>query len=39
MDGVMRALDIISRDELEVVFDEWLVRLDTCIQRGGNYVE
>jgi histone-lysine N-methyltransferase SETMAR len=38
-DGVLRVLASISRDELEAVFAEWLMRLDKCIQIGGDYVE
>jgi hypothetical protein len=36
---VMDMLHWIPGDKLEAVFDEWLVRLDTCIQRVGDYVE
>jgi hypothetical protein len=32
-------LNPISRDELEPISDEWLVGLDTCIQREEEYVE
>jgi hypothetical protein len=39
LDGIMRVLDRITRDELESVFEEWLARLDVCIHRGGDYVE
>jgi hypothetical protein len=39
LDGVTRVLDGITRDELESVFEEWVARLDVCIQRGGDYVE
>jgi hypothetical protein len=35
----MRVFDIVSRDELDAVFEEWLVRLDADIQPGGEYVE
>jgi hypothetical protein len=35
----MDVLYRIPRDELEAVFDEWLVRLDVCIQRTGDDVE
>jgi hypothetical protein len=38
-ESVMKVLDTIACDELEAGFDEWLVRLDTCPQRGGEYVE
>jgi hypothetical protein len=37
--GVMDLPHRISRDELEAVFDEWLVRLDACLQRTADYVE
>jgi hypothetical protein len=37
--GIMRALDKITRDELESVLDEWVARLDVCIHRCGDYVE
>jgi hypothetical protein len=36
---VMDVLRRIPRNELEAVFDAWLVRLDACIQRAGDYVE
>jgi hypothetical protein len=39
LDGIMRGLDRITRDELESVFGEWVARLDVCIHRGGDYVE
>jgi hypothetical protein len=39
LDGAMRMFDPLSRNELETVFEESLVRLDTSIQRGGGYVE
>jgi histone-lysine N-methyltransferase SETMAR len=39
LDGVMGILNGITRDELESVFEEWLARLDECVQRGGDYVE
>jgi hypothetical protein len=35
----MGILNGITRDELESVFEEWLARLDECVQRGGDYVE
>jgi hypothetical protein len=37
--GVVDILHRIPRDEPEAVFDEWLLRLDACIQRTGDYVE
>jgi hypothetical protein len=39
LDGIMRVLDRITRDELESVFEEWVSRFDVCIHRGGDYVE
>jgi histone-lysine N-methyltransferase SETMAR len=39
LDGVMEVLNGITRDELESVFEEWVARLDACIQGGGDYVE
>jgi hypothetical protein len=36
---VTDVLHRIPRDELESVFDQWLVRLEACIQRAGDYVE
>jgi hypothetical protein len=39
LNGVMRVLDKITRDELESVFEEWVARLYVCIHRGGDYVE
>jgi hypothetical protein len=39
LDTIMRVLNRIMRDELESVFEEWVARLDVCIQRGGDYVE
>jgi hypothetical protein len=37
--GVMAVLNGITSDELESVFEEWVRRLDACVQRGGDYVE
>jgi histone-lysine N-methyltransferase SETMAR len=37
--GVMDVLHRILREQLEAVFDEWLVRTDACIQRAGDSVE
>jgi hypothetical protein len=39
LDGIMKVLDRITRDELESVFEEWAARLEACIYRGGEYVE
>jgi histone-lysine N-methyltransferase SETMAR len=39
LQAVMTVLNGISRDELERVFSEWLVRLDACVPQGGDYVE
>jgi hypothetical protein len=36
---VIEMLKGISRDELEAVVQEWLVRFDTCILQSGDYVE
>jgi hypothetical protein len=33
LDGIMRVLDRIRRDELESVFEELVARLDVCIHR------
>jgi hypothetical protein len=35
----MEVLNGISREELEAVFEEWLLRLDRCLQQNGEYVE
>jgi hypothetical protein len=37
--GVMDVFHRIPRDQLEAVFDEWLVGLEARIQRVGYYVE
>jgi hypothetical protein len=39
LDGVIRVPNTFTRHELEAVFGEWPVRLDTYIQRGGDYVK
>jgi hypothetical protein len=39
LDGIMRFLDRVTRDEVESIFKEWVERLDVCIHRGGDYVE
>jgi iron only hydrogenase large subunit-like protein len=35
-DGVMEVFNVITRDESESVFEEWVARLDACIQGGGD---
>jgi hypothetical protein len=37
--GVVDLLNGIPRGELEAVFDQWLARLDMCIQQQGEYAE
>jgi hypothetical protein len=39
LQSVMEVLNGISREELEAIFEEWLRRLDRCIQQNGEYVE
>jgi hypothetical protein len=39
LDGIMRVLDRITRDELGSVFKEWVAKLEGRIHRGGDYVE
>jgi histone-lysine N-methyltransferase SETMAR len=39
LDGVLGIVNTISREELECVFEEWLSRLDECVQREGDCVE
>jgi histone-lysine N-methyltransferase SETMAR len=39
LDGIMRVLDRIMHDEFESVFEEWVARLDVCIQRGGDEIK
>jgi hypothetical protein len=36
---VMSVLNGISREKLEAVFEEWLLRFDRCIQQNGEYGE
>jgi hypothetical protein len=37
--GIISELNKISREELEIVFQEWVLRLDRCIDTGGEYVD
>jgi hypothetical protein len=39
LQGVMEVLNGISREDLEAVFEEWLLRLDRRIQQNGEYIE
>jgi hypothetical protein len=39
LDAVIGVLNDITGDELESVFEEWVARLDACVQGGGGYVE
>jgi hypothetical protein len=39
LQGVMEALNKISREEPEAIFEEWLLRLPRYIQHNGEYVE
>jgi histone-lysine N-methyltransferase SETMAR len=39
LDGIIKILDQITRDELESAFEKWVARLNICIHRGGDYVE
>jgi hypothetical protein len=39
LQGVMEVLNGISREELEAVFEERLLRLDRYIQQNGEYAE
>jgi hypothetical protein len=36
---MMEVLNKISREELEAVFEEWLLRFDRCMQQNEEYVE
>jgi histone-lysine N-methyltransferase SETMAR len=38
LDGVLGVISTISREELEAVFEDWLSRLDQCVQRDWDYV-
>jgi hypothetical protein len=37
--GVIEVPMAIPLEELEAIFEEWLSRLDACIQGDGEYVE
>jgi hypothetical protein len=37
--GIISELNKISREQLETVFQEWVLRLDRCIDTGGKYVD
>jgi hypothetical protein len=37
--GIISELNKINREELETVFQEWVLRLDRCIDTGGEYVD
>jgi hypothetical protein len=39
LDNVIGVLNGITHDELESIFEEWVARLNVCIQGGGDYVE
>jgi histone-lysine N-methyltransferase SETMAR len=39
LQGMSEVLDGISREEHEAVFEEWLLRVDRCIQQNGEYIE
>jgi hypothetical protein len=39
LDGVLRVINPISREELEYVFEDWLSRLDQSVQRDGDHIE
>jgi hypothetical protein len=39
LQGVTEELNGISREELEAVFEEWLRRLDRCIQQNAEHIE
>jgi hypothetical protein len=36
LDGVLGVINTISREELEALFEDWLSRLDQCLQRDGD---
>jgi hypothetical protein len=37
--GIMTELNKVSREKLEAVFEEWMLRLDRCINTKGEYVD
>jgi hypothetical protein len=37
--GIMSEVNKINREKLEAVFDEWLLRLDRCINMNGKYID
>jgi hypothetical protein len=37
--GVMNVVRRTPRQELEAIFDEWLVRLEACILQSGDDVD
>jgi hypothetical protein len=39
MQGIMEVFNGSSREELEAIFEEWLIRFDRCPQQNGEYVE
>jgi hypothetical protein len=39
LQGVMEVPNGISGEELEAIFEEWLLRLDRCIHQNGESVE
>jgi hypothetical protein len=39
LQGVIEVLNGSSQEEPEAVFEEWLLRLDRCIQQNGEYIE
>jgi hypothetical protein len=36
---VLGVINTNSQEELEAVFEDWLSRLDQCVQRDGDYLE
>jgi histone-lysine N-methyltransferase SETMAR len=39
LQGITEVLSNIPPEQLEAAFENWLVRLDKCIQQQGEYVE